>query len=234
MFAVATGDVTSVEALLRWNHSRRGHISPADFMPLAEEIGLMTSIDAWVLQTATKEAAGWPGDVRIAINLSPAKFKQYSLVDMVAGALADSGLAPQRLELEISERTMLQEDIGNIETLHALRDLGVRMSLDDFGTGYSSLGDLRLFAFDKIKIDQSFIADLEMSTESVAIVAAIAALGRSLGAETTAEGVETTAQAKLARVAGCTEVQGYLYSRPLSAAGIATLLRKAGTERAVA
>jgi diguanylate cyclase (GGDEF)-like protein len=232
IFCLATGSATGAEALLRWNHPQRGRISPAEFMPLAEEIGVMVSIDAWVLQTATREAACWPGDVRIAVNMSPAKFKRHNLVDVVRAALADSGLAPQRLELEISERTMLQEDGGNIEILHLLHDLGVRISLDDFGTGYSSLGDLRLFAFDKIKIDQSFIADLEMATESVAIVAAIAALGRNLGAETTAEGVETAAQAKIVRAAGCTEAQGYLYSRPVTAMAIRALLREGGAERA--
>jgi diguanylate cyclase (GGDEF)-like protein len=233
IFSVATGKVASVEALLRWNHATRGRLSPAEFMPLAEEIGLMASIDAWVLEAATKEAVRWAGGVRVAVNLSPAKFKRRDFVAAVQRALADSGLPPQRLELEISEQILLQEEGGNIEALHALHAFGVRIALDDFGTGYSTLSDLRLFAFDKIKIDQSFVADLEMSKEAVAIVAAIADLGRSLGVDTTAEGIETPAQAELARAAGCTEAQGYLFSRALSAGGIAALLREAAAERQV-
>jgi EAL domain-containing protein (putative c-di-GMP-specific phosphodiesterase class I) len=223
-----------VEALLRWNHPERGLISPVDFLPLAEEIGLMPSIDAWILDTATAEAACWPGDVKIAINLSPAKFKRRSLPEVVRRALASSGLSPRRLELEISERILLQQENENLATLRALRGLGVRIALDDFGTGYSSLSDLRLFPFDKIKIDKSFVADIENRTDCAAIVAAIAGLGRSLGADTTAEGVETQIQAELVRAAGCTQGQGYLFCRPISVSAIRTMLNDSAKQLAVA
>jgi diguanylate cyclase (GGDEF)-like protein len=231
IFDLATRDVTSVEALLRWNHPERGRISPADFLPLAEEIGLMPSIDAWVLETACTEAARWPGNIGIAINLSPAKFKRRTLVDTVRRALAASRLAAPRLELEISERTLLQDDSDSIAQLRALHDLGVRIALDDFGTGHSSLSDLRAFPFDKIKIDQSFVGDIDTRTECAAIVAAIAGLGRSLGAQTTAEGVETATQAELVRAAGCTQAQGYLYGQPLSAGAIMVLLTEMAAKR---
>jgi EAL domain-containing protein (putative c-di-GMP-specific phosphodiesterase class I) len=221
-----------VEALLRWNHPVRGQISPADFIPLAEEVGVMASIDAWILETACTEAARWPGDVEIAVNLSPAQFKQQSLLDVVRRALAVSKLPARRLELEISERTQLREDDGSLPLLRALHDLGVRIALDDFGVAHSSLSNLRLFSFEKIKIDQSFVVEMEISQESAAIVAAIAGLGRSLGTATTAEGIETPVQAELARAAGCTQAQGYLYSRPLSAGGIAALLREAEEKQA--
>lgn len=224
IFDLASGAIVNVEALLRWNHPLRGWLLPAEFLAVAEEIGVMPEIDAWVLETACTEAARWPGSVRIAVNLSPAKFKQRTLVDTVRGALAASRLAAPRLELEISERTLLQDDSDSIAQLRALHDLGVRIALDDFGTGHSSLSDLRAFPFDKIKIDQSFVAEVESRTECAAIVAAIAGLGRSLGAQTTAEGVETETQAKMVRAAGCTQAQGYLYSKPVSAAEIRTLL----------
>jgi diguanylate cyclase (GGDEF)-like protein len=233
IFNLETGAITCVEALLRWNHPTRGRLSPAAFMPLAEETGLMASIDAWVLEHASTEAARWPADVRIAVNLSPAKFKRRNLVETVQRALSRSGLAPQRLELEISERIPLREDDGSVAALRALRKLGVRIALDDFGTGSTSLNDLRVFRFDQIKIDRAFVAEMEGRAESAAIVAAIAGLGRSLGAETTAEGVETAAQAELARAAGCTQAQGYLYSRPLTAGGVGKLLReRAATQSA--
>jgi EAL domain-containing protein (putative c-di-GMP-specific phosphodiesterase class I) len=199
-------------------------------MPLAEEIGLMPSIDAWVLETACTEAARWPRNMRIAINLSPAKFTRRTLVDTVRRALAASRLAPGRLELEISERTLLQDDSDSIAQLRALHDLGVRIALDDFGTCQSSLSDLRAFPFDKIKIDQSFVGDIDTRAECAAIVAAIAGLGRSLGAETTAEGVETQTQADLVRAAGCTQAQGYFYSYPLTAQAIRALLAEPAAE----
>jgi predicted signal transduction protein with EAL and GGDEF domain len=235
IFHLATGAIASIEALLRWNHPIRGRVSPAEFMPLAEEVGLMASIDTWVLETATTQAACWPSDTRIAVNLSPAKFKRRNLVEAVQRALSNSGLAPHRLELEISERIPLREDDGSVAALRALRALGVRIALDDFGTGNTSLGDLRAFRFDQVKIDQTFVAEMEGRPESAAIVAAIAGLGHSLGADTTAEGVETAAQAELVRAAGCTHAQGYLYSRPLTAAAIAALLREcAARQQAVA
>jgi len=235
IYDLATENVAAVEALLRWNRPGSGRVSPADFMPLAEELGLMPSIDAWVLETACAEAAAWPGDAGIAINLSPEKFKRRTLLDVVRRVLVKSGLPGRRLELEISERILLQGEKGGLALLRGLRDLGVRVALDDFGVAHSSLSDLRVFSFDKIKIDRSFVAEMESSQESVAIVAAIAGLGRSLGAEITAEGVETEAQAKLVRAAGCTQAQGYLYSRPLPAAAMLALLAENGAgHRAVA
>ena len=234
MFGVATGRVVAVEALLRWNHPIRGRIAPAEFMTVAEEIGLMVAIDTWVLETACAEAMGWPGDIIVAINLSPAKFKRRTLVHAVQRVLASSGLPARRLELEISERIILQEEDGSLGHMRALRDLGVRIALDDFGVAHSSLSDLRVFSFDNIKVDQSFVSEMEISQESAAIVAAIAGLGRTLGAETTAEGVETPAQADLVRAAGCTQVQGYLYSRPLPVHAIRALLNESCVEQAVA
>jgi diguanylate cyclase (GGDEF)-like protein len=231
---LATGGTTCVEALLRWNHPERGRLSPAAFMPVAEEIGLMAEIDAWVIETACAEAMRWPAGVSIAVNLSPPKFKRRNLADLVRRVLAATGLPAQRLELEISERILLRGEEEGLAALQALRDYGVRIALDDFGTGHSSLSDLRAFRFDKIKIDRSFVAEMEARADCAAIVAAIASLGRSVGAATTAEGVETAAQAELVRAAGCTEAQGYLYSYPLSAGAIMAFLRDAEGERAVA
>ena len=231
---LTAGGVVSVEALLRWNHPGRGRLSPAEFMPVAEEIGLMPAIDAWVLETACAEAARWPASPRIAVNLSPAKFKRRNLVDIVRRALASSKLPARRLELEISERILLQEEDHNVTALQALRDLGVRIALDDFGTGFSSLSDLRAFRFDNIKIDRSFVAEMATRHDCAAIVTAIAGLGRNLGADTTAEGVETQEQAALVRAAGCALAQGYLYSRPVGAATVRKLLASADEEIAVA
>jgi diguanylate cyclase (GGDEF)-like protein len=234
MFNLAAGKVSGVEALLRWNHPARGRIAPDQFMSIAEEIGLMSKIDDWVLKTACAQAARWPGEIVIAVNLSPAIFARASLVDSVRAALAAAALPARRLELEISERIMLQEESSTLAHLRALRDLGVRVALDDFGVAHSSLSDLRVFSFDKIKIDRSFVSEMEISQESAAIVAAIADLGRIFGAVTTAEGVETQRQAELVRAAGCTEAQGYLYSRPVPAAEIRALLHEAGARMMVA
>jgi predicted signal transduction protein with EAL and GGDEF domain len=234
MFDLATGKVTAVEALLRWNHPSRGRVAPDQFMPIAEEIGLMPEIDRWVLRTACTQATLWPGEIVVAVNLSPAIFASETLIDTVRTTLTDTGLAARRLELEISERTMLQEESGTLAHLRALREFGVRVALDDFGVAHSSLSDLRIFSFDKIKIDRSFVSEMEISQESAAIVAAIAALGRNLGAGTTAEGIETERQAELVRAAGCTEAQGYLYSRPVPAAEIRALLNQAVARMMVA
>jgi diguanylate cyclase (GGDEF)-like protein len=234
MLDFGTGQIAAVEALLRWNHPARGYLSPAAFMPLAEDIGLMVAIDNWVLESACAEAARWPGETVLAVNLSPAKFRRRTLVDAIRQTLAASGLSAGRLELEISERIVLQGDEGGLAQLRALHDLGVRVALDDFGVAHSSLSDLRVFGFDKIKIDQSFIAEVDTSRESAAIVAAIASIGRMLGIQTTAEGVETATQAELVRAAGCTQAQGYLYSRPVPAAQIRALLEGGNAEAAVA
>ena len=216
--------VSGFEALLRWNHPTQGLISPADFIPIAEDMGLITPLGEWVLRQACREAAGWPERVKVAVNLSPAQFKSKALALVVTTALADSGLAPDRLELEITESVLLQDNDTVRGILHQLRGLGVRISMDDFGTGYSSLSYLRSFPFDKIKIDQSFVRDMGQHDDSIAIVRAVAGLGRNLGMSTTAEGVETNEQLGRLRQEGCTEVQGYLFSRPLPASEVPRLL----------
>jgi diguanylate cyclase (GGDEF)-like protein len=216
--------VVGFEALARWRHPERGMISPAAFIPIAEEIGLISQIGEWVLQTACREAAGWPGDISIAVNLSPVQFSSPGLVTMVIAALRQSGLAPERLELEITESVLLQETAATLTILHQLRALGVRIAMDDFGTGYSSLGYLRSFPFDKVKIDQSFVREMPSDGDSNAIVRAIIGLGVSLGISTTAEGVETQEQLDRLRAEGCTDIQGYLLSRPIPASGVGDLL----------
>lgn len=218
-----TDQLVGCEALIRWHHPARGLVSPADFIPLAEEIGLIVPIGEWVIRTACSEAAKWPGGLSVAVNLSPAQFKSKRLVQAVASALSTSGLAPNRLELEITEGVLLQENEANLATLHALRALGLRISMDDFGTGYSSLSYLRSFPFDKIKIDRSFVSGGRSQEDSMAIVRAIASLGASFGMTTVAEGVETMEQMSRIRHEGCTDVQGYFISRPISAADIRAL-----------
>ena len=214
---VDTGELTGFEALLRWTSARRGPVSPAEFIPVAEETGLIVPLGEWVLRTACAEAAKWPGQIRIAVNLSPMQFRARGLAAMVTSALAATGLEPHRLELEITESALLEDDTATIAILHQLRALGIRVSMDDFGVGYSSLSYLRKFPFDKIKIDRSFVGTLNESSESKAIVRTIASLGENLGMETTAEGIETKEQLELVRQAGCTEAQGYFFSRPCRA-----------------
>lgn len=216
------------EALLRWNHPDKGMISPADFIPVAEDIGLIVTLGEWVLRNACAEAAKWPGDIKVAVNLSPVQFRSRNLVQVVVAALAYSGLSPSRLELEITESLFLAETEANIATLHQLRALGVRISMDDFGTGYSSLSYLRSFPFDKIKIDRSFVKDLVERPDCMAIVRAISGLGRSMNITTTAEGVETMEQLERLRAEGCNEVQGYLFSAAKPAGELAVLLDKFG------
>ena len=215
-----SGQLTGFEALLRWNNPRRGPISPADFIPVAEETGLIVPIGEWVLRTACATAAQWPSFVTVAINLSPVQFRSRGLATMVTSALAATGLAPHRLELEVTESALLQDDAATIAILHQLRSLGIRVSMDDFGVGYSSLSYLRKFPFDKIKIDRSFIGTLGETSGSEAIVRTIASLGTNLGMTTTAEGIETAEQLELVRRAGCTEGQGYHFSRPCAAADV--------------
>jgi diguanylate cyclase (GGDEF)-like protein len=216
--------VTGFEALIRWHHPVRGMIAPLDFIPIAEETGLIVPMGDWVLRQACAEAATWPGNVKIAVNLSPVQFKNKILLPSVVSALAASGLSPRRLELEITESVLLQDSGATLAILHELRGLGVRISMDDFGTGYSSLSYLRKFPFDKIKIDQSFIFDMSDHDDSLAIVRAVIAMGSGLGIATTAEGVETAEQFKRLKLEGCTEVQGYLFSPPRPAAEIKGLL----------
>lgn len=216
--------VTGCEALLRWRHPERGTVSPADFIPLAEEIGLIVQLGEWVLRRACAEAAGWPDHVRLAVNLSPAQFRDRGLVGTVVSALAASGLPANRLELEITESVLLQDSAANMTMLHDLKALGVRISMDDFGTGYSSLSYLRSFPFDKIKIDQTFVRDILHDSDAMAIIKAVLDLGASMGVTTTAEGVETLEQLNALRGQGCAEIQGYFISRPAPASEIARML----------
>ncbi|MCU0986347.1 MAG: EAL domain-containing protein [Acetobacteraceae bacterium] len=225
LIAIPSGEVAGFEALLRWRHPRRGLVSPAEFIPLAEQLDLISPIGAWVLGQACEDAARFPGSPRIAVNVSPLQFRRPGLVEAVADALSRSGLAPERLELEITETVLLDDSEMTRETLHRLRALGARIAIDDFGTGYSSLRMLRGFPFDKIKIDQSFIRDLGISPDARSIVNAISGLGRALGMGTTAEGVETEEQLAALTEEGCTEAQGYLFSRPRPAEEIPALLR---------
>ena len=228
LMSLLTYTISGFEALIRWNHPSLGLISPAEFIPIAEETGLICEIGDWVLQKACDEAAGWPDEIKIAVNLSPLQFKRTDIVGTIRTCLAKSGLSPSRLELEITELVLLQDDDENIQTLHALRKIGARISLDDFGTGYSSLSYLRAFPFDKIKIDQSFVRELTLNKECAAIVHAVSQLGRALGMGTTAEGVETVDQLDKLRAEGCTEVQGYLFSKPRPAAEISGMIAAMG------
>jgi diguanylate cyclase (GGDEF)-like protein/PAS domain S-box-containing protein len=221
---VRTQYVRGFEALIRWHHPERGVIAPLNFIPLAEETGLIIPLGEWILRQACSQATAWPADVSVSVNLSPVQFKSKNLVAAVVSALAASGLPPTRLELEITESVLLQDDAATVTMLHQFRSLGVRISMDDFGTGYSSLSYLRKFPFDKIKIDGSFIRDMADRDESLAIVRAVTAMGASLGIVTTAEGVETREQLDQLRAEGCVEAQGYLFSPPRPAAEVKDLL----------
>jgi diguanylate cyclase (GGDEF)-like protein len=218
--------ISGFESLMRWRHPQKGMISPAEFIPVAEDIGLIVSLGEWAMREACKEAATWPADIKVAVNLSPVQFRSRNLVPMVISALAVSGLSPRRLELEITESVFLAETEANVATLHQLRELGVSISMDDFGTGYSSLSYLRSFPFDKIKIDRSFVKDIAERPDCSAIVKAISGLGRSLQIMTTAEGVETSDQLDWLRAEGCNEVQGFLFSGARPSSEIGQLLRK--------
>ncbi|MFT8246919.1 putative bifunctional diguanylate cyclase/phosphodiesterase [Roseomonas sp. BN140053] len=213
VFNFKAGAVTGFEALLRWNHPERGIISPSEFIPIAEEIGMINAIGQWALQCACEAAARWPRSLKLAVNLSPLQFSD-EIVATVTRVLAASGLSPARLELEITESALLQDNERVLATLHQLRNLGLKTVLDDFGTGYSSLSYLRIFPFDKIKIDRSFVMEMVRRPDCLAIVNSIASLASKLGMTTTAEGVETLEQFEQVRAAGCTEAQGYLFSRP--------------------
>ena len=221
---VAHNRISGFEALLRWRHPTRGMISPCDFIPIAEASGLIVSIGEWVLRAACAEAANWSGDITVAVNLSAIQFRSPNLVNTVVSALAHSGLAPQRLELEITESVLLAESETTLATLHKLRDFGVRIVLDDFGTGYSSLSYLRGFPFDKIKIDRSFVKDVADRVDCAAIITAISGLARSLGIATTAEGVETLEQLEFIRAQGCTQAQGFLFSPAVPRTALADLI----------
>ncbi len=208
-----SGRITGFEALVRWPHPERGMIPPGDFIPVAEETGLINAVGGLMLRRACMDAAKWPDEVRVAVNLSPLQFRVGNLLSVVMDALKHSGLSARRLELEITETLLLDKSDQVLATLHALRALGVRISMDDFGTGYSSLSYLRSFPFDKIKIDQSFVRDLDSNHDGQAIVRSIISLGKGLGVTITAEGVETEAELSCLRAEGCDEGQGFLFSR---------------------
>ena len=234
LFDLETNRIGSFEALIRWNHPERGLVSPDDFIPLAEETGLIVPIGTWVIQEACRQAVRWPEDVRVAINVSSVQFRKPGLANVLMQALAGSGLDPKRLEVEITESIFLESSEALTGILHTLRGMGIRIALDDFGTGYSSLSYLQRFPFDKIKIDRSFIQQLLSRSGSTAIVRAITDLARALGMETTAEGVENTEQLAELRQQGCSSVQGYLFSRPVNAAGVFEALAAAQPGREVA
>jgi diguanylate cyclase (GGDEF)-like protein len=226
--------ITGCEALLRWRHPERGLISPAEFIPVAEETGLINQLGEWVLAAACAEAATWPDHVKLAVNVSPVQFKSQTLALKVAGALAASGLSANRLELEITEAVLIRDDDAALATLHQLRAVGVRIALDDFGTGYSSLSYLQRFPFDKIKVDRCFIADIAEPGGSSPIVRAVVNIAAARNMTTTAEGVETEQQLDMLRALGCTEMQGYLFSPARPAAEIRRLLRSRHKRAAVA
>ena len=219
-----TNAITGCEALVRWRHPQRGMISPAEFIPLAEDTGLINQLGEWVLTTACKEAVSWPGNIRLAVNVSPIQFRSGTLALKVMAALAASGLAASRLELEITEAVLIHDDEAALAILHDLRAIGARIALDDFGTGYSSLSYLQRFPFDKIKIDRCFITDIAEPEGSSSIVQAVVNIAADRHMTTTAEGVETEQQRDLLRELGCSEMQGYLFSPPKPAADIRALL----------
>ena len=228
-------EICGLEALLRWHHPERGRVSPAVFIPVAEETGLILAIGEWALRQACADAAAWPDHIKVAVNLSPAQFRSPNLVQMVFAALAASGLSAGRLELEITESVLLHDNAATVATLHQLRSLGVRIAMDDFGTGYSSLSYLRSFPFDKIKIDRCFVKDLsDDDGGSLAILRAVSNLGSSLGMATTAECVETQEQVDTVRAEGCTEMQGYFFSPPRPIGEIERLFLQSGERAASA
>jgi diguanylate cyclase (GGDEF)-like protein len=225
LFDLEHNRICSFEALLRWNHPQRGLVSPVEFIPVAEDTGLIVPIGAWVIREACEQAVRWPEQIRVAVNVSPVQFHRGALHETILRALADSGLAPSRLEVEITESIFLEGSEATLKLLHSLRALGVRVALDDFGTGYSSLSYLQSFPFDKLKIDRSFIHNLLTREGASAIVRAITELAHALGIETTAEGVEETAQLMELRSHGCSSVQGFLFAEPMSLADVETLFR---------
>ena len=222
---LSSGRITGFEALVRWPHPDRGMVSPGEFIPVAEETGLINALGVMMLRRACTDAAQWPDDVCVAVNLSPAQFRTSNLLSIVMDTLKQSGLSPKRLELEITETLLLEKSSQVLASLHALRALGVRISMDDFGTGYSSLSYLRSFPFDKIKVDQSFVRGLDSNRDAQAIIRSIASLGKGLGVTITAEGVETEAELCCLRAEGCHEGQGFLFSRARPNAEIVELLK---------
>jgi EAL domain-containing protein (putative c-di-GMP-specific phosphodiesterase class I) len=212
VLSVSSNEVIAFEALIRWRHPERGMVSPGEFIPVAEETGLIIPLGEWILRQVCADALSWPQNIRVAINLSPVQFRSPDLVQTVFSALATTHLEPGRLELEITETALLQDNEAVLEKLHQLKSYGLQISMDDFGTGYSSLSYLRSFPFDKIKIDQTFVRGLGKREDSLAIVRAVISLGKNLGMTVTAEGVETDDQLGVLRQERCDEVQGFLFS----------------------
>jgi diguanylate cyclase (GGDEF)-like protein len=231
LFNLQENRICAFEALIRWNHPTRGRVSPAEFIPIAEETGLIIEIGAWAMRDACRVAVTWPDDIRVAVNVSTIQFHRPGLREVVLQALAASGLAPHRLEIEITESIFLDSSEGTMQALHGLKSLGVRIALDDFGTGYSSLSYLQSFPFDKIKIDRSFIQALANREGAAAVIKAITDLAAALGMETTGEGVEETEQLEQLKTQGCTSVQGFLFSQPVSADRIPQLFLDAAEVR---
>ncbi|MDX8536539.1 EAL domain-containing protein [Mesorhizobium abyssinicae] len=218
-----TGKLRGFEALLRWQNPRRGMVSPADFIPIAEETGKLDELGRWVFAMACREAATWPRDLVLSVNVSPVQFRKGNLVGGGL-ALAGSGLEAHQLEIEITESVLLAESSTNLAILKQLRSLGVRIALDDFGTGYSSLSYLRQFPFNRLKIDRSFVREIGRCPESLAIVPAVIGLGTNLGIDTTAEGVETVVQLEALRAEKCGELQGFLFSPPVARKSVASII----------
>ena len=222
-----TGTIIGAEALMRWNRPGHGPQSPGDFIPVAEETGLIVPMGAWLLIQACREAATWPQGTRVAVNVSPIQFRYAGFLDTVRRALAASGLDPRRLELEVTEGILIQDTEETLAILAELRAIGVRLAMDDFGTGYASLGYLQKFHFDKIKIDRSFVRNLGADVNADAIVRAVVGMGEALGISTNAEGVENAEQAARLLAHGCKEVQGFLYSRPVAPEALHALFEPA-------
>jgi predicted signal transduction protein with EAL and GGDEF domain len=219
----STGKITGYEALVRWVHPTRGIVMPATFIPIAEETGLIVQLGEWVIRQALRDLRNWPEDLTVSINLSPAQMRSPGLISTIVNAIAANRIDPARVCFEITETVLMQDSSANIDTLHKLREIGVEIALDDFGTGYSSLNYLRSFPFSKIKIDRCFIEDIDSRPDCQAIVRSVVGLAQSLGMTTTAEGVERSEQVDELRLQGCSEVQGYLYSKAIPADQLSNL-----------
>ena len=234
LLSLSTGKLTGFEALMRWRHPSKGMVSHGDFIPVAEETGLIVELGAWAMRTACREAMLWPQDIKVAVNVSSVQFKSGDLVSVVEASLSTTGLPARRLELEITESILMQDNTTTHATLHRLRELGVGISMDDFGTGYSSLSYLRSFPLNKIKIDRSFVSDLGTASDREVIIRSIIDIAHTLGMATTAEGVETSAQMEALRLLGCDEAQGYFISKPAPAANLSAVIAQWHSDRALA
>ena len=222
-----TNRIAGFEALLRWHHPTRGLMMPGDFIPIAEDSGLIEKLGAWILRRACRDACSWPGDLKVAVNVSPIQFRSGRLLDRLSEALSQSGFPAARLELEITETTLLDDNEATLGMLRQIQGLGVKIALDDFGTGFSSLSYLRSFPFDRIKIDRSFVMDIGQRSDAAAIIRAILGLGRSLGIPVIAEGVETFEQLAHLQAEGCAFAQGFLFSHPLASDALVNVAMRA-------